>query len=1031
MPRRHLPAFVACTLLVSFTTSTASAQIQTLDAQPMAHAPSFLGYVTDEIIVVLKSEAAGLVQGRRTSLLDGIDAFDSLQDDLDVVSSVRQFAHRARLAPNADAATRRLSRHVKVRFRTELEAAIAAFAAHPLVEDVEPIGVHAVHATPNDTYFDNPPPAFPYPQWHLWDNHGVDADLAWDDEAGDPDVVVAVLDTGVRYFHTDLGGPNPPWGPDAPATNGNIWVNAGEIPNNGIDDDGNGYVDDTVGYDFVADTSDPLWVCADADCGTADNDPHDGEGHGTHVAGTVSAITNNAAGVAGVAGGFSDGTSSGAGNGARIMSLRVGWRAAFLFTLTGVVRMDYAAEAMDYVTWMKTNGGVNVAAINCSWGSSDSGGLNAAVDALLAADVMIVKAAGNSNSSTPDFLGGKAGVTNVGATGPTGAGSSFSNFGNWVDVAAPGEQVVSTYHNPADPTVDYVTLLDGTSMAAPHVCGIAALLESFDSTLTATDKHTIIVNTALPYSGTKDVGSGIANARAALDAVGPPCDVTAEFTADSVSGCGSLIVNFTDLSSGPVTTWAWDFGDGNASNVQHPSHQYTTPGQYTVTLSTTSATCVDAEAKIAYINVLDTPVAQFSAAPVNGSAPMNVNFSDLSSGNPDTWSWEFGDGAVSSLQNPSHTYTTAGTYTVSLTVTNSCGSEVETKTDFIQVNPPTGGTALAESDLPSEGTVSGDYLLTHVSDDVLQSITEVTSNGNPARRRSSAGHRWTFTVTPAASVEFFVEAHRTDNAEGDDFVFEWSTDNSTFQPLLTIDSSVPNLTRTAPLPAGTQGTVYIRAIDGDNSQGNSSLDTLFVDAMSIVSSGSVNNAPTVTISAPADGTSVPSGSVVDFTGTATDTEDGDLTAALAWSSDIQGALGSGGSPSAALVDGVHTITATVTDSGAKTGSDAIVITVGSTPMLQVTVLTDKPSYVHGEIVLISVIVTDGTVGVAGATVNVTLTTAKNKQQTASDTTDLFGTSLFTHTVNARKEGRGTYLLEVEASAPGYLDGSGSTTFEVQ
>ena len=182
--------------------------------------------------------------------------------------------------------------------------------------------------------------------------------------------------------------------------------------------------------------------------------------------------------------------------------------------------MDYAAEAMNYVA-TQIDSGVNVTAINCSWGSSDTGGLGAAVANLLARDVLIVKSAGNSNSSSADFLGGTAGVINVAATDSTGAGASFSNHGSWVDLAAPGDPVLSTYANPDDPdlTAHYIAILSGTSMSAPHVAGAAALLESKSPTLTGPEKFTLLVDNTTPYSDARDLGSGILNINNALGAV--------------------------------------------------------------------------------------------------------------------------------------------------------------------------------------------------------------------------------------------------------------------------------------------------------------------------------------------------------------------------------------------------------------------------------------------------------------------------------------------------------------------------------
>jgi subtilisin family serine protease len=183
--------------------------------------------------------------------------------------------------------------------------------------------------------------------------------------------------------------------------------------------------------------------------------------------------------------------------------------------------MDWAAEAMNYIADL-VDAGVNVTAVTCSWSSSNSGGLDAAVDNLLAHDVMVIHAAGNSNTTTADFLGNKTGVMDVAATDQNGNGASFTNHGPWVDVAAPGVQILSTSHVPTDPdpTHHYIGLRDGTSVATPLVVGVAALLESCDPTLSGPEKFSLIVNNTKPYTDSRDLGSGIVDATAALNAAG-------------------------------------------------------------------------------------------------------------------------------------------------------------------------------------------------------------------------------------------------------------------------------------------------------------------------------------------------------------------------------------------------------------------------------------------------------------------------------------------------------------------------------
>jgi PKD repeat protein len=164
----------------------------------------------------------------------------------------------------------------------------------------------------------------------------------------------------------------------------------------------------------------------------------------------------------------------------------------------------------------------------------------------------------------------------------------------------------------------------------------------------------------------------------------------ANFTASATSGCAPLTVNFTDTSSGPPTSWNWSFGDGTPNGTtQNPSHTYTNPGTYTVSLTVSNLCGSDTKTMTKYINV-GPPVASFTASPISGCAPLTVNFVDSSSGLLTSWNWSFGDGTTNSIvQNPTHQYTNPGTYTVSLTASNSCGSNSKTMTNYITVGPPT------------------------------------------------------------------------------------------------------------------------------------------------------------------------------------------------------------------------------------------------------------------------------------------------------------------------------------------------------
>jgi PKD repeat protein len=186
----------------------------------------------------------------------------------------------------------------------------------------------------------------------------------------------------------------------------------------------------------------------------------------------------------------------------------------------------------------------------------------------------------------------------------------------------------------------------------------------------------------------------------------PPAPVAA-FTADLTTGSAPLTVQFSDESTGNPTAWAWDFDNDGAvdSTAQNPTHTYDTAGTYAVKLTVTNIVGSDDEVKTDYVTVTTPPlpIAAFSADLTTGSAPLTVQFSDESTGNPTAWAWDFdNDGAVdSTAQNPTHTYDTGGTYTVKLTVTNVVGSDDEVKTDYVTVTTPPLPVAAFSADLTS------------------------------------------------------------------------------------------------------------------------------------------------------------------------------------------------------------------------------------------------------------------------------------------------------------------------------------------
>src|SRR5262245_58691780 len=303
-----------------------------------------------------------------------------------------------------------------------VEAALAALRGNPLVAYAEPDYVLHTAVLPSDSQFSS-----------LWgmNNTGqtggtldadIDAPEAWDLTTGSSSTIVAVIDTGVDYRHPDLAA--------------NMWVNASEIAGDRIDNDGNGFIDDVHGYDFINNDGDPL----------------DDQGHGTHVAGTIGAVGNNGVGVAGV------------NWNVRIMALK-------FLGADGSGSTSDAIRALNYAVQM----GARIS--NNSYGDAEfSNAFRDAINAARLADHVFVAAAGNngSNNDASPFYPSSydlANIISVAAIDHNDRPASFTNYGaTTVDLAAPGVDIVSTTPN------NTYSSFSGTSMASPHVAGVVGLV---------------------------------------------------------------------------------------------------------------------------------------------------------------------------------------------------------------------------------------------------------------------------------------------------------------------------------------------------------------------------------------------------------------------------------------------------------------------------------------------------------------------------------------------------------------------------
>jgi subtilisin family serine protease len=338
----------------------------------------------------------------------------------------------------------------------------------------------------------------------------IDAPEAWDIETGSPDVVIAIIDSGIDYTHPDLAA--------------NIWNNTDEIPGNGIDDDHNHYIDDIRGWYFFANNSNVT----------------DGHGHGTMCSGLAGAITNNGIGIAGV------------GCNCKIMPVRIAdryWSTTLVMASMGI---RYAAD-----------NGADICSM--SFGFPFNNLMKDMIDYAYGKGVFLCAAAGNSNTSTKFYPAAYDNVTAVAMTNQNDSRCSpedwnqsgwGSNYGEWVDIAAPGNAIYSTmptYHviwNDNGFTQNYAWCTGGTSFSSPMVAGVAALLLSKDPSLTPDQVKALLCGNVDPYNSTEYIGTGRLNAQKALTALHSSVDVKIK------GGLGvKMVIANNGLSNVTDVTW--------------------------------------------------------------------------------------------------------------------------------------------------------------------------------------------------------------------------------------------------------------------------------------------------------------------------------------------------------------------------------------------------------------------------------------------------------------------------------------------
>lgn len=429
---------------------------------------------------------------------------------------------------------------------TDTDDIIAALEESGLVEYAEKVPVMETSQLPNDLNI------------RQWEHNAVDSKLAWGEYFGQNNVLLAIVDDAVLLSHEDLVN--------------NIWVNPGEIPNNNIDDDKNGYVDDINGWDAADRDNDP-------------NPPANASSshfaHGTHCAGTAGADTDNGKGIASLAGK------------AQIMAVKT----KLSNSSGGSLQAAYAGLAYAIAA--------NADVISMSWGSyyyskTYQELINTAHDK----GIVMIAAAGNNNTETPMYPSGYDHVIAVGASTQSDTKASFSNYGPHIDVMAPGVGIYSTVPGGNNDNYSYKS---GTSMACPLVSSLATYLLSRNPDLTPDDILACLKNNAnyiddknSTYAGL--LGAGRVNA---YNSLGCSSKILAKFDVDSKDACPGTSRTFTDMTTNNPTSWGWSFPGAtpSTSTLQNPTVSYNSTGTFDVQLVAENAEGKDTLLLKNYINV--------------------------------------------------------------------------------------------------------------------------------------------------------------------------------------------------------------------------------------------------------------------------------------------------------------------------------------------------------------------------------------------------------------------------------------------
>lgn len=460
-----------------------------------------------------------------------------------------------------------------------LDSLIILLQQAELLTFVEEIPEYFFDYTPNDLHSN---------QYNL---KKINAEGAWNLSKGGKSILVALVDDGLDTLHPDL----------QPA----LWHNVNEIPNNSLDDDGNGYVDDYFGWDMADGDNNPCVV------------PSDQLNHGTHCAGIIGAATDNSKGIASI--GFN----------LKIMALKCG--------KNGQPYIYNPYQAVEYAI----DNGAKV--ISMSWGGgSYSTTYQAIFNKAYKNNVVCVAASGNSSTNTIHYPAGYSYVISVGSTDINDVKSGFSNYGNWIDVMAPGSAIYSTF-----PGNSYGNM-SGTSMACPLVSGLCGLMLSKNSLATNVQIENCLKSgceniNALNGSFIGQMGAGRINAYNSLLCLK---SVVSNFNASKNTLCNNDTVQFYNLSAGVNLTYSWKFlgGTPSTSTLKNPIIKYNSTGKYKVELIADDGTTRDTLSIDNYIKV-EVPTVKFVGNQTIVKGDYGTIRAEFSGAGP--WDLEYTDGVTS------------------------------------------------------------------------------------------------------------------------------------------------------------------------------------------------------------------------------------------------------------------------------------------------------------------------------------------------------------------------------------------------